>query len=71
MHKDGRLESMISHITIHRSGTPDDIGYSALYLASDQANYVTGTVHVPDAGCPAGFARDRQEKDYLYNPFAK
>lgn len=58
MYADGRFESIISHIPMKKPGTPDDIAYAALYLASDQANYVTGAVHVVDGGWTCGFARD-------------
>jgi glucose 1-dehydrogenase len=33
-----------------RLGTPDDIGHAALFLASDDADYVTGTVLRVDGG---------------------
>jgi len=58
MYADGRYESIISHIPMKKPGTPDDIAYAALYLVSDQANYVTGAVHVVDGGWTCGFARD-------------
>jgi len=58
MYADGRYESIISHIPMKRPGTPKDIGYAALYLASDEANYVTGAVHIVDGGWTCGFARD-------------
>ena len=58
MYADDRFESIMSHIPMNRPGTPDDIGYAALYLASDQANYVTGAVHIVDGGWTCGFARD-------------
>jgi NAD(P)-dependent dehydrogenase (short-subunit alcohol dehydrogenase family) len=58
MYADGRYESIISHIPMKKPGTPHDIAYAALYLASDQANYVTGAVHVVDGGWTCGFARD-------------
>jgi 3-oxoacyl-[acyl-carrier protein] reductase len=58
MYNDGRFESIMSHIPMHRPGTPEDIGYAALYLASDQANYVTGAVHIVDGGWYAGFSKD-------------
>jgi 3-oxoacyl-[acyl-carrier protein] reductase len=58
MYADGRYQSIMSHIPMKRPGTPDDIGYGALYLASDAANYVTGSVLVIDGGWTCGFARD-------------
>ncbi len=58
MYADNRFESIMSHIPMKRPGTPRDIGYAALYLASDQANYVTGAVQVVDGGWTSGFARD-------------
>jgi 3-oxoacyl-[acyl-carrier protein] reductase len=58
MYADGKYESIISHIPMKRPGIPQDIAYAALYLASDQANYVTGAVHIVDGGWTCGFARD-------------
>lgn len=36
-----------------RLGTPEDIGYAALYLASDEAAFVTGTALFVDGGLTA------------------
>jgi 3-oxoacyl-[acyl-carrier protein] reductase len=58
LYQDGRFESIMSHIPLKRPGTPDDIAYGALYLASDAASYVTGSVLVIDGGWTCGFARD-------------
>jgi NAD(P)-dependent dehydrogenase (short-subunit alcohol dehydrogenase family) len=58
MYKDGRFESIMSHIPMHRPGSPEEIGYAALYLVSDEANYVTGAVHIVDGGWYAGFSVD-------------
>ena len=58
MYADGRYESIMSHIPMKRPGTPEDIGYGALYLASDAASYVTGSVLVIDGGWTCGFTRD-------------
>ncbi len=38
---------------IHRLGTPEDIAYCALYLASDESSFVTGAVFVVDGGITA------------------
>ncbi len=58
MYADGRFESIMSHIPFKRPGTPEDIAYGALYLASDAASYVTGSTLVIDGGWTCGFARD-------------
>ncbi len=58
LYQDGRFESIMSHIPMKRPGTPDDIAYGALYLASDAASYVTGSTLVIDGGWTCGFARD-------------
>ena len=33
-----------SRIALKRLGTPDDVAYAAVFLASEQAGYITGTV---------------------------
>jgi 3-oxoacyl-[acyl-carrier protein] reductase len=55
---DGKWESLMSHIPLKRPGKAEDIGYAALYLVSDVANYVTGSVLVVDGGWTCGFGRD-------------
>ena len=51
-------ESLLSHIALGRPGEPEDIAKAGLYLASDDAKYVTAAVLVVDGGWTAGFARD-------------
>jgi len=53
-----KADSLISHIPLGRPGETEDIAAAALYLASDDARYVTGHVLVVDGGWTAGFSRD-------------
>lgn len=53
-----KAEAMLSHIPQHRPGSPKDIAYAALYLASDESSYMTGSVMTVDGGWTCGFARD-------------
>jgi NAD(P)-dependent dehydrogenase (short-subunit alcohol dehydrogenase family) len=53
-----KAESLLSHIPLGRPGDPSDIAAAVLYLASDDAKYVTGNVLVVDGGWTAGFSRD-------------
>ncbi len=55
-----RLERFIP---LGRMGHPDDIGYAMLYLASAEAQYITGQTIVVDGGATlpeTGFAVERQ-----------
>ncbi len=58
MYKDGRYESIMSHIPMKRPGSPRDIASAALFLASDKSEYITGNLLVVDGGWTCGFARD-------------
>jgi 2-keto-3-deoxy-L-fuconate dehydrogenase len=46
---------MASTQAIGRMGKPEEIAAAALYLASDEAAFVTGTAHLTDGGWSAGF----------------
>lgn len=48
-------EEMASTQAQGRMGTPEEIAAAALYLASDEASYVTGTAHLTDGGWSAGY----------------
>ena len=49
----GRHLDIANHIPIGRLGEPIDIAYGALYLASDEASFVTGIQLVIDGGTQA------------------
>ncbi len=46
---DSRAE-MLSKLALNRIGTSEDVAYGALYLASDESSFVTGTELVIDGG---------------------
>ena len=41
---------MIAHIPLGSLGEPEDIGRTALFLASDSARFITGQTIVVDGG---------------------
>lgn len=53
-----KSESLLSHIPMARPGTPEEIANAALFLVSDEASYVTGTVLTVDGGWTCGYSRD-------------
>ncbi|MEW6337620.1 MAG: 3-oxoacyl-ACP reductase FabG [Acidobacteriota bacterium] len=48
------IESMVGHTPLGRMGKPDDIANTFVWLASDQAAFVTGTVISVDGGLVVG-----------------
>lgn len=42
--------SLLDRIALHRLGTPEDIAYAALFLASDYASWITGQILSIDGG---------------------
>ena len=51
----GRMEKVMSRTPMGYLGTPADIGEAALFLASDEARYITGVVLPVDGGNSIGF----------------
>lgn len=45
-----KFQTLLDEIPLHRMGQPDEVGKLALYLASDDAAYVTGSTFVIDGG---------------------
>lgn len=43
-------EQFLSRIPVRRIGAPEDIAHAALFLASDEANYITGQTITVDGG---------------------
>lgn len=50
-----RMQRVLARTPMNKLGHPDDVGYAAVYLASDAASFVTGTVLVVDGGNSIGF----------------
>jgi meso-butanediol dehydrogenase/(S,S)-butanediol dehydrogenase/diacetyl reductase len=48
------LERLVKWYPLRRVGTPDDVANAALFLASDEASWITGTVLRVDGGLLAG-----------------
>ncbi|PKB63838.1 MAG: cyclopentanol dehydrogenase [SAR202 cluster bacterium Io17-Chloro-G2] len=48
-----RLEQRMQRLPMGRVGTPEDIAYGVLYLASDESSFVTGSELVIDGGTTA------------------
>ena len=51
--KERRLRKVTREIPLRRLGKPIDIAYAALYLASEESSFVTGSVLVVDGGSTA------------------
>ncbi len=49
-----RIAEFSQNIPLRRMGKPDDIAYAALYLASDESRFVTGTELIVDGGIMCG-----------------
>lgn len=50
LHDPAKLNSLLDNIPLHRMGTPDDVAGCAAFLASSDADYITGTTVLVDGG---------------------
>jgi NAD(P)-dependent dehydrogenase (short-subunit alcohol dehydrogenase family) len=48
--RDDWLQTLVERVPLGRLGTSEDIAYGVLYLASDEASFVTGSELVIDGG---------------------
>ncbi|MBR4079212.1 MAG: glucose 1-dehydrogenase [Christensenellaceae bacterium] len=51
-------DKLMSHVPMHRLGTPEEVANVVLMLASDEASYMTGNTINLDGGLSCGYARD-------------
>ena len=49
------VDASHAHLPVPRVGTPDDIAPTSLFLASDEAGYITGAELVIDGGMTCGY----------------
>ena len=47
-------QSVLNRIPMGRFGEPEDVAFPALWLASDEARYITGQIITVDGGISAG-----------------
>ena len=50
-----RQQKILGHTPMNSYGTPEDIGWAAVYLSSKAASFVNGTTITVDGGCSIGF----------------
>ena len=65
--KDRFREIMASRVPIGRIANPEEIAEFIVYLASERASYITGSVHVIDGGLIAGRREAGIEKKQQFN----
>lgn len=57
----GTISCALSYTSLGRSGTPEDVANLALWLASDESNFVTGQAMVIDGGVTSGLQWPQME----------
>ena len=53
-----KAEDLLSHIPLHRPGNPEEVANAILFVSSDDASYITGTIFTVDGGWTCGYTRD-------------
>lgn len=52
--KESKIKKYTEEIPLKKMGKPEDVAYAALYLASDESSFVTGSEIIIDGGILAG-----------------
>ncbi len=60
--KEQAINAIAQTIPLHRMGKPMDVAYAAIYFASDESAFVTGTELIIDGGILAGAAASPGKK---------
>lgn len=61
--REGRLAQIAKDIPMRKLGTPEDVAYAALFLASDEAKYITGIELTVDGGILAGSSASPKKEE--------
>ena len=48
------MKELVEKYPLERLGTPEDVAYAALFLASDEAQWITGVALPVDGGYTVG-----------------
>lgn len=61
--REERLAHITKDIPMHKLGMPEDVAYAALFLASDEAKYITGVELTVDGGILAGSSASPKKEE--------